>query len=279
MMAAAEQCGDSGTSDELVAHYERDGVVVVRGALTSEQVYELREVVDRIRTQPDRRTRLHSRQRQRLLTGSAPLFTAEPIDEGEYWLHFNAFLREPAVVRIATDSLLPALAARLFGTASVHFYDDLVTVKEPGTTDRTEWHHDLPQLGVGEHATICGMWCALDPCGPETGSLVYARGSHRSWRSLLAADGRLDDEAINRLEDIHSLVSFSLSPGDVVVHHHLTVHGAGPNTSSTERRRAITIRFAAPGTRVVGKPSRRLDERTQPDGEVLDPHLFPLITV
>jgi ectoine hydroxylase-related dioxygenase (phytanoyl-CoA dioxygenase family) len=264
------------SADPLAADFARDGVVVLRGALRADEVDELRAVLDRVRAKPDRRTRLQSRRSRYDATAAVPLFGTQTWDAGEYWLHLNAHAREPAVLRIAAESSLPGSFARLFGSSAVHFYDDIVCVKEPGTPDPTEYHHDLPQLGVGEDATVGGAWCALDPCGPETGSLVYVRGSHRSWRSLPQDGGMFDlDAAGDAVAD--RLVSFELEPGDAVVHHHLTVHGAGPNPSR-QPRRAITLRYAAPGTRFVTKASRRLDDRTQADGTPLDPTLFPLLT-
>ena len=43
-------------------------------------------------------------------------------------------------------------------------------------------------------------------------------------------------------------------PGDIVVHHAATLHGAGANRSPSRRRRAISVRYCGDGVRYQIRP-------------------------
>ena len=44
------------------------------------------------------------------------------------------------------------------------------------------------------------------------------------------------------------IVSYDTEPGDITVHHARTIHGAYANASATQRRRAISVRYAGDDT-------------------------------
>jgi ectoine hydroxylase-related dioxygenase (phytanoyl-CoA dioxygenase family) len=50
------------------------------------------------------------------------------------------------------------------------------------------------------------------------------------------------------------LVSFEVEPGDVVVHHYRTMHGAPANRSVSRRRRAISVRYCGDDIRYRLRP-------------------------
>ena len=51
----------------------------------------------------------------------------------------------------------------------------------------------------------------------------------------------------------YDIISFDVEPGDVIVHHVLTVHGAGGNTSDTWRR-AMSFRYCGDRVRYLDRP-------------------------
>jgi Phytanoyl-CoA dioxygenase (PhyH) len=88
------------------------------------------------------------------------------------------------------------------------------------------------------------MWIPVDPVSFNSGTIRYVRGSHRwgffkpnvfvSQMAFPGADGgTLPD--MDGHEEEYDIVSSELEPGDLLVHHHLTVHGSAGN--ATLRRR------------------------------------------
>ncbi len=63
-----------------------------------------------------------------------------------------------------------------------------------------------------------------------------------------------DDPARDDQVGAARIVSFDTEPGDIVVHHARTIHGAHANGSATLRRRAISVRYAGDGTTFVPVP-------------------------
>jgi ectoine hydroxylase-related dioxygenase (phytanoyl-CoA dioxygenase family) len=86
----------------------------------------------------------------------------------------------------------------------------------------------------------------------SNGALEYVAGSHK-WGETYAPnvffaqtpfssspEKRCPDIEANR--DQYQILSFDVMPGDVIVHHVRTIHGAGGNLSSRPRR-AISLRY------------------------------------
>lgn len=93
------------------------------------------------------------------------------------------------------------------------------------------------------------VWIALDRSDDENGGVTYYKGSHH-WGLLdhtaSFAPGSSqtvkDKELLEKNANLRE--SFVLEPGDIQVHHSLTVHGSGPNTSPRPRR-GLTMQFKA----------------------------------
>jgi Phytanoyl-CoA dioxygenase (PhyH) len=154
-------------------------------------------------------------------------------------------------------SPLPDRLAELWDARQVWFMYEQVFLKEGGETRRTPWHQDSSYLAVaGDHLAVC--WITFDACAKEQ-SLEFVRGSHRG---VLYNGSRFelgDDTApthpnspLPRLPDIEAnradwdIISWPVTPGDVVVFHPATLHGGAP-THPGQRRRTLTLRFFGDG--------------------------------
>jgi ectoine hydroxylase-related dioxygenase (phytanoyl-CoA dioxygenase family) len=125
------------------------------------------------------------------------------------------------------------------------------------------------------------------------GLVRYWRGSHKSGTiykvNYFISDKSDDDQGvpvpeITGHESDFDLVEFSPEPGDVVVHHLATVHGAGGNASATTPRRAITIRYGGDDVRYKFRRFAPPQDTVSPilrDGDLLDgdPDRFPRANV
>jgi ectoine hydroxylase-related dioxygenase (phytanoyl-CoA dioxygenase family) len=196
------------------------------------------------------------------------------------------------------------------GADTVRFFYDQILVKEPGTPNRTPWHQDLPYYPLsGEQ--IVSLWVAIDEATPQNGVVTYVRGSHRwgrffemqafgkSYEKRVESQAREgagvyvhDDGRPRTLRDIrdhpenYDLVAWSVEPGDCLVHHALTVHGADGNSSQTRRRRAIATRWLGEDVRWDdSRPNfvralRGMKDFPAPQlkqGDVVDDPLFPVV--
>lgn len=104
----------------------------------------------------------------------------------------------------------------------------------------------------------------LDIADEETGAIEYVRGSHR-WGKEFApnvffAQTPFSDSDAESLPDIegnrekYDIVRIDANPGDVIIHHVLTVHGAGGNCSLDRMRRGISFRYCGDDIRYHNRP-------------------------
>jgi ectoine hydroxylase-related dioxygenase (phytanoyl-CoA dioxygenase family) len=165
-----------------------------------------------------------------------------------------------------------------------------VLVKEPGTLERTPWHHDQPYYPIdGEQ--IVSLWIPLDPV-PRATCPEFIVGSHRWGKWFMPArfkDGaqwEAEDPRFVPMPDIeaerarHAIAAFDLEPGDCIAFHGLTVHGAPGNALAT-RRRAFSARWTGDDATFVQRPgfmSPPPPERDGPrEGAALDSPAFPVV--
>lgn len=267
---------------DLLAAYRADGAVVLRGVLPADWIPRLRAAIDRTLARPT-------------ING---LEFAAP-GKGRFYGDYFQWLTDPDVRALVFDSPLPALARQLMGSRQVRFFYDQLLVKEPGTARRTPWHHDLPYWPIrGEQ--VVSLWVPFDRATPETGVVTYVKGSHRwgqwfrpatfteqkSYDRIYATGGLPPLPDIDAEATRHEFLTWEVEPGDVIAHHALTIHGAPGNSSATQRRRAIALRYC--GDDVVYDPrpgtfleSPGLRERLPPvglePGDPLDGPLFPRV--
>lgn len=264
-------------TEEEAEVFAADGVVCLRGVLDIDDVAAMEEPVERALRGPETAD-------LGALTGTtdAPAFAAG-VDHWRTDADFDRFARR---------SPLPAIAAALLRSERVWLYEDSVLVKEPGAPFRTEFHTDAGYFHVAG-TQACTFWVPLDPAGPETGAVQYLRGSHlwdEDFRPNLfsipdpipGTEGSVVPDVFADPQLAARLVSFEVEPGDVVVHHYRTLHGAPANTSVERRRRAISVRYCGDDIRYQlrpGVPCKPHHERVS-DGDELGgddcPQVWPL---
>ena len=180
------------------------------------------------------------------------------------------------------------IARDLFGSKAVNFYYDQIFIKGPQSNHPTPWHHDFTFWPL-EGDQILSLWTSLDPVDAESSALEFIAGSHR-WPQrfrAIAADGSdiSTEKGLSPLPDIdhardkYRVLSWSVEPGDALIFHALTLHGARGNASANNARRAITTRWC--GDDVVfaprGKQMPLLWNHGLQPGDALGGFLFPQI--
>ena len=202
----------------------------------------------------------------------------------------SAWQLHPAIRELAMDSPLPEIAALLTGSTKLYLYDDQLLVKPPGTMERTAWHQDQGYDHVAGDK-VCAIRVPADRETSELGLIQYLRGSHRSGKiykvNYFISDATAPDdvgESIPKIEGHESdfdIVTYAPGPGDVVVHHLRTLHGAAGNSSETDTRRAVTFRYAGDDARYYFRrfapPAQRPSNLRDGDPLDLEPERHPVV--
>lgn len=270
-------------STEESTAYRQDGAAVIRGVLDPGWIERLQSAIDRVIAAPGPMAREY----------------AEPDMGGRFVGDFFVWRRDEDFRAIMADSPLPELAATLLESRGLRFFYDQLLVKEPGTEERTPWHHDLPYWPIrGEQ--IASIWVPFDFVDASSGAVTYVRGSHR-WGRMFAPvafgegagySGTFAAAELEPMPDLDAEVAaadrlvWAVEPGDVLVHHPLTLHFAPGNTTPDRRRRGLALRYAGddvvyddrPGTFLENPAIRRhLPEIDLRDGDPLSGELFPAV--
>jgi ectoine hydroxylase-related dioxygenase (phytanoyl-CoA dioxygenase family) len=180
------------------------------------------------------------------------------------------------------DANVAALAAAALACHFVQLLQDTALVKPPRSSARVEWHQDHTYTGYFDKAAQVSARLALGECNQESGCLRVLDKSHL-WGPLgslraFAADEVADDSPLlpEGFEQYERLVE--LRPGDLSLHHSLTVHGSRENRSAQPRRTLITRLIDADCTLDLTKLPQRLVSYFPTDARGrLDPRAFPLL--
>ncbi len=266
-----------------------DGVVCLRNVLSAEEIAGLRASVDRQLAarclsptaydfeeigdqvwQRDRDIEAHGAVRLDLAGLKDNVLSdpaARPLKDsgnssGMFFYDVAGWKRYDQIRDVAFDSALPEITAHLMDSPYVHFWEDTTFVKSPGTRQRTAFHQDLAYFQIeGDECLI--VWIPLDPASLKNGVVQYVRGSHL-WEPEYAPNVFVSQTTTRgstgpRLPDIeaspddYDLVHFDVEPGDVIIHHVRTIHGAAGNPSD-DMRRAISFRYCGASVRYFDRP-------------------------
>jgi ectoine hydroxylase-related dioxygenase (phytanoyl-CoA dioxygenase family) len=247
-------------TDEHRRTFEDDGVIVLRGMFDGDWVERMREASLRVVRDRTMRGKDHTR----------------PEDPGFFRTNLFMWMHDADFRAFVYDSPAAEIAGRLMGVDRVHFFYDQLFVKEPGTEAVTYWHQDLPFWPVrGNH--IPSIWLALTPIKKGFSGLEHIAGSHR-WGKFYSPElsdlGKaLADEAMERCPNFSlrrndptlRFHSPEFEPGDVVVHHPLTVHGSGGNFSTTDIRVALSTRWFGDDCYWDRRPKTMIIEGGEPE--------------
>jgi phytanoyl-CoA hydroxylase len=221
-------------SARLVADFARDGFVVVRSFFNAFQVESMqrrldayvREVVPRL-----------------------------PKDKALYERSGQA---ETLKYLSGIDVFDPAFFGRLYVGEQLVGLAELL-LDGPVRGDCLTWFDKPPRIGLPtpphqdafywmiEPVEGLTVWIALDPVDEENGCVRYVPGSHlRGMRPHARTQTKGFSQGIADFgdEDRAAEMGPHLQPGDVLVHHAMTIHRADGNTSDRHRRALGAVYFS-----------------------------------
>ncbi len=262
--------------DQTIRGFQESGVAVIRRAFDNHWMNVLARGLEKNIAEPGRYRREYTPE-------------GKP---GHFFGDYCNWSRIAEYEDFARNSPVADLAGALMGSSKVNLFHEHVVVKEPGTQDRTPWHHDQPYYCVSGDDNV-SIWIPLDPVPKERG-VEFIQGSHKWGRWFIptkftGTDYKREDEGFETIPDIeanrenYDIVSFGLEPGDCVGFHFRTIHGAPGNASGDTRRRAVSFRWTGDDARFVirdgemSPPFTEFDTCTLNPGDVMDSDLFPVI--
>jgi phytanoyl-CoA hydroxylase len=228
--------------------FERDGLLVLRGWSSPEQVEAVRDASIR---------QLAARQGPLELEAEvgypgAPASTTKPggetvrrllraYDRGDA---FRALAASPALGQVLRELMLPPGSTEPVLLAQSHH--NCVMTKMPSFSSLTNWHQDVRYWSY-QRPELISAWFALGAETEENGCLSFIPGTHR----MNFGRDRLDDQLFLRVdrEDnaalLRTVVTPELAAGDLVLFHCRLFHAAGRNrTQETKFSMVATYRSA-----------------------------------
>ena len=230
--------------------YRRDGIVVVPGFLSTEELQILRAQLGRyiqvvVPELPDSDAFFQDKQRPETLK------QMQHIQDEE----LNAYRVHPK---------WKSLAEALIGEPAEGLPPEWFN-KPPGVDHPTPPHQDNFYFCL-HPANVTTFWVALDAVDEQNGCLRYVLGSHLEGirdhtvtKVLGFSQGISDycDEDRNREQVV------SLQAGDLVAHHGNMIHRAEPNRSTDRHRRAFAIVFRGESCRTVSSAQEQKTQRVR----------------
>lgn len=175
-----------------------------------------------------------------------PLMTYKRLNAHVVMREAAALATDPAVLDVVEGVLGPDI--QVF---SAEFF-----IKEPRTDHIVSMHQDLTYWGLGAIDGLVTAWIALSPATPASGCMDFVAGSHKN-AILEHRDTYAENNLLSRGQEVAVDVApedreaIVLAPGEMSLHHGLTIHGSGPNTSD-DRRIGFVVRYVQPGMKPQG---------------------------
>ncbi len=304
-------------SADEISRYEQDGIVWLRGIIDPQWAHEIQAAAARVAARPPASSvdftnlGLAADAPQQIsgarggedwtaadvdwgtaaqLAGNVLLDDAaelSPSERGHFLSVTNCWRVDPLFEELALRSPLGELAACVMRSQQLRLYSDQLLIKPPMTLEKTAWHHDISYDHI-EGEQVCGLRVPTTQESFEMGAVRYWRGSHLDGTiykvNFFISNKSADDDPgaaypdLDGCPDDYDIVYFEPQPGDVVVHHLRTVHGAGGNLTADQTRCAITLRYTGDDVvykhRPWGPPQPKITLR---DGDPLsmDAERFP----
>jgi len=141
----------------------------------------------------------------------------------------------------------------------------------------TSFHQDFITFAVDRSGGMT-FWLALEDYGPESGTMSFVNGSHRLGvlGNYTSYDGRDIMDIYPELRELEMSEQMTYAAGDVTVHSHLTVHGAGANL--TDRPRWAYLVLPQPADiHWTGAQPEAFDTTGMKQHQAFDDERFPIL--
>ena len=207
------------------AFFAEHGWLVVRGVVSPSRVAELEAAVDAIYA------------------------AFPPAPAGQVWELAGVSRLSPMIAEHAHDVAIARHAAAALGSPRIKLLQDTVLVKAALVGGPVAWHQDHTYTGYLDPARAVSVRLSLTDCRRDNGCLEVIDASH-TWGLLGDVRALTETHVADALGPAAAhwqdrVIALELSPGDLSIHHCLTLHRSGENRSSQTRKTLITRLFDA----------------------------------
>ena len=132
-----------------------------------------------------------------------------------------------------------------------HFslWGSVLFIKEPKSSHFVSWHQDATYMGITPRHFVT-PWIALTHSNRHTGCMSMIPGSHHKdiqpHQDTYGADNILTRGQEVTNVDASLAVDLILKPGQMSLHHAMTIHGSQPNQSQDKRRIGFALQSFMP---------------------------------
>lgn len=196
-----------------------------------------------------------SAQRAQALRAELEQVEATPLGETrsvKSYKRVNAHAVMPFAYDLAADPAILDLIEGIIGP-DILVYGVEFFIKEPHTRHFVSLHQDLTYWGLGETQKMVTAWLALSPATLASGCMEFVAGSHK--QAILPHEDSVNElNLLSRGQEVRADVApedripILLQPGEMSLHHGMTIHGSGPNQSD-DRRIGVVIRYMSTDVR------------------------------
>jgi ectoine hydroxylase-related dioxygenase (phytanoyl-CoA dioxygenase family) len=171
------------------------------------------------------------------------------------------------------ETRLADLVSDVVGSRQLWLLYEQIWLKQDGAALPTPWHQDLPYIPLAGQK-LATVWLTLDRV-ERNESLCFVKGSHlgplfnpSAFDAHDPSAAMFDDAGWPPLPDIEAtrdslpIVTWDVSPGDVLIFHPAMLHGGAP-TSARRRRRTISLRFFGDDAHCAPRPNAGLATEDQ----------------
>lgn len=211
--------------------FKKNGYVFIPGFLRTEEVDTIRKNFDRVIDEVVPEMPENS------------VFYEDKSDPSTLKQLIDLHLYDPFFKEVLTDGKFKEMAEYLLDDQvigkNLEYFNKPPLIGKP-----TPPHQDGYYFMLNPSVAVT-MWMALEPADLENGCVKYVKGSHLKGmrphgrtQTLGFSQGITD---FGTEDDQQNEVSFPAQPGDLLIHHSLTIHHAGGNTSSDRSRKALGL--------------------------------------
>ncbi len=242
------------------AEFARQGWRVVRNVIDADELARMHEV----------------------FTTLIPEITYPRGPDGTVWEITGASRGYEALAAIARDRRFGALVADALGASRVQLLQDSLLYKPAHEGGPVEWHQDHTYTGY--LARVATLRIALLPEDADNGCMRVVDGSH-TWGPIgdtrVLTESRVDSIA-NALSPAQAAAladarHLELAPGDISIHHCLTLHGSAPNHSGRARRTIILRMFDGDCPLDRARLPPGAEQYFPTENDRLSPSAFPIV--
>ena len=243
------------TGEELLRFYS-DGFLRLGRVLDGERVERLRDVIAGRRQQEAADVDLLDPALWPEAEGGVP---QEPGRNVSFL--FNLWREEPEFRRLVNDPRFAGWSSQVLGTTAVRILEDNALTKDAHSGGELRWHQDYSYWPLGQPNAVT-IWIALDDVTEANGAVRMAAGSQLLGERLPAVFGTGASYFADRRPAVVRPITdpaeagldvevLELAAGEATMHHALTWHASGANSTDRPRRAAVA-RYVADGTTWFG---------------------------